>query len=113
MTVGDNDHNKIDANSLFEGPWSSSPACHVSLQCESPPLRCNTVTTQYNTVTMYSDTVTTLLHVATVSVTNVVSLQCESPPYSYHIALCVVTVTNNVVPVTTFEMPHLKVHHTV
>ena len=33
----DEDQDKINANSLFEGPWTSSPACNISFKCESPP----------------------------------------------------------------------------
>ena len=31
------DQDKINANSLFEGPRTSSPARHISFKCESPP----------------------------------------------------------------------------
>ena len=40
------DQDKINANSLFEGPWTSSPACHISFKCESPP--------EHNVISLYS-----------------------------------------------------------
>ena len=33
----DDYQDKINANSLFEGPWTSSSACDISFKCESPP----------------------------------------------------------------------------
>ena len=50
------DQDKINANSLFEGPWTSSPACHISFKCESPPEH-NVISLKHNDISLYSSVI--------------------------------------------------------